>query len=159
MAHVADILTQVHLAVEANATLSAASVVFWDREELDSDELDRAKVNVFCYPIDEQRVDPGSYIDFRRYRFRVVLRFEVDGRSLADSSGDTVTSYKSTYNDALQTAMQTTNANQTYAISNVYIAEFAGTEWNYKEDSGPYNESHARVYRIAQLWDFYTYES
>jgi hypothetical protein len=156
--HASAIWAKIKLAIAAS-TGFGTEVTVWLREELDSDELVRSEINVFVTQENEKQ-DPTPYVsDFRAYRVRVTLRFEVDGRSGAAFSVDSVMESKSTYNDALQTAIRTTMAGQTYAPDNVYTLEYVGTDWNYKETGKPYGESNAQVYRISQLWDYHTYES
>lgn len=156
--HASAILTKIKAAIAASTTFDTEATI-WKREELESDELERAEINIFV-TMETEKLHSVPYVtDFRVYRVRVTLRFEEDGRTEAAATDDNVAEYKSTYNDALQTAIRTTMAGQTYAVANVYYVEYVGTDWNYKETGHPYDESHARVYRISQLWDYYTYES
>jgi hypothetical protein len=155
--HASTIWTAIKTAIADNIALGN-SVIF-KREELVSDELDRSKVNIFITQ-ESEKIDSIPYVaDFRNYRVRVTLRFEVDGRSLDDVTDDDVVELKSTYNDALQTAIRTTMVGQANVPQNVYSVVYVSTDWNYGEQGKPYDESHARVYRISQTWDYFTYES
>ena len=155
--HLSDILIKVKSAVTANTTLDDALV--FKREELTSDELDVSKINVFIYQDSERPHAVPMVSDFRVYRVRVVLAFGNDGRSLAYTADDTVLEYKSLYSDALLTAIKTTNAGQTYAISSVYLVENVSTELDFGKQGQADINGTARIYRISQLWDFYTYEA
>ena len=158
MSHINNILTKCKAAIAASTTFDTEANIF-KREELVDDELDRSKINIFVYPVDAVQNEVPIVVDFRKYRVRVVCRFEVDGRANAPTATDTVTENKSDYNDALKTALEGTLPTGTYAIANVFHVDYLSTDFNFEEQDALEGRDFRRVYRIAQLWEFNTYES
>ena len=157
MSHINNILTKCKAAIAASTTFDTEANIF-KREELKDDELDRSKINIFVYPVDAVQNETPIVVDFRKYRVRVVCRFEVDGRSNAPTATDTVTENKSDYNDALKTALELTLPTGAYAVANVFHVDYISTDLNFGSES-PDGRDYVRVHRIAQLWEFHTYES
>ena len=156
MAWLNDIRTGAKTAIAANGTFTTAAI--YKREELREEQWDRALINVFMEAMEPRTNRQPNGVVLKIFPIRFVVAWHVDGRSNAPSATDTITENKSTYNDALITALATMKPGGAYTASGVYDAAWASSNLSYKETI-EHEDIMGRDYRIAQTWEFHTYES
>lgn len=155
MSHLSDIRSTTKTALAANATFTSANI--FTRPELKGDHTVGA-IDIFMEPLELVYTNPQIVADMRKYPIRFVIVFDVDGRANAPGATDTVMDNKGTYLDAALTALRTTIPGATYAVSGTYHSSLASVNMNYEE--GPaYGEIANTIYRIAIIWEFFTYET
>ena len=157
MSRMSDISTGVKTAINANATLTTATI--YEREELKQDTTDKT-LCVFIRVLDPEPTEAPYVCDIRKYPVEVVIKFVLDERTNEEDTADAVNVLKGTYSDALKTAMRTCHpaASVPVVISNVLQVDWRSEDLSYKETEETTDLS-KRDFRIQQIWDFTTYEN